>query len=113
MQAAMKASPLLLLLALIGSRGAAASERCGAAQAQGSAQAECSIAPMCGSHKQHIALLPFLCAVTFVTRSGNQLYADGRPFYHVGFNGVWMPSSVAFGLTARVDQTLDAAQVNG
>jgi stage V sporulation protein SpoVS len=25
----------------------------------------------------------------FVTRSGTQLLLDGKPFYHLGFNGVW------------------------
>jgi len=34
--------------------------------------------------------LPCLClAASFVTRSGNQLYKDGKPFYHVGFNAYW------------------------
>lgn len=51
--------------------------------------------------------------MSVVYRSGNQLYADGKPFYHIGFNAYWLPAYVAFGpdFVGRTDQVLDGAQV--
>lgn len=59
------------------------------------------------------AHVPGHLAASFVSRSGNQLYADGKPFYHLGFNAYWMPATVAYGpdFVGRVDQVLDGAQV--
>jgi len=30
-----------------------------------------------------------MTAVSFVYRSGDQLYSEGKPFYHIGFNAYW------------------------
>ena len=48
-----------------------------------------------------------------MTRSGSQLYADAKPFYHMGFNAYWMPAAVAYGpfFASRADKVLDGAQV--
>lgn len=32
---------------------------------------------------------PFHAAASFAYSSGNRLYADGRPFYHLGVNAYW------------------------
>ena len=50
-------------------------------------------------------------AAGFVYRSGNQLYLDGNPFYFVGMNSYWMPSTAAFGETGSVDAAMAHAQV--
>lgn len=52
-------------------------------------------------------------AVSFVYRSGSLLYADGAPFYGLGFNAFWMPATVSFGpdFVGRTDAVLDGAQV--
>lgn len=52
-------------------------------------------------------------AVSFVYRSGSLLYADGSPFYGLGFNAFWMPATVSFGpdFVGRTDAVLDGAQV--
>lgn len=47
----------------------------------------------------------------FVRLAGRQLVLDGSPFYFVGMNSYWMPSTAAFGDTGSVDKVMARAQV--
>lgn len=62
----------------------------------------------------------FACAVhcaaaeTFVYRSGNQLYAEGGPFYFFGTDAVYLAATAAFGdkpSITIVKSVLDSAKV--